>query len=102
MAGGAPAGIKMPTPDLECRITSTKIKIRTMQGKSRTTPRGMENLELPLSRNGRLKKASLADTLVFFLTSSTEGRSAFAEGMRFHTLCTKPIGGVVGVFSCSN
>lgn len=88
----------MPTPDLECRITSTKINMRTIHGNKRTTPSGIEILELPLSRSGRLKKASLDEIFGFSLAFSTDGRSALAaEGMRFHTLCTKAIGNVVPV-----
>jgi hypothetical protein len=95
MDGGAPAGIKMPTAELECRITSTKIKITTRQGKRRTIPRGMEMLELPPRRSGRLKNASWDDTLDFASTSFAEGRSVLAEDPRFQTLCTKLMVSVV-------
>jgi hypothetical protein len=91
MAGGAPAGIKMLTPDLGCRTNSTKINITTIHGNSRTTPRGIEMLELPLNRSGRRKKANLDVAFVFDLTSSIEGRFG-DEGIRFMTLWTKPIG----------
>jgi hypothetical protein len=90
IAGGAPAGIKMPTPDLGCLTNSTKINTTTMQGNNRTTPRGIEMLELPFNRSGRRKNANLEVTFVFVLTSSIEGRSGDA-GMRFSTLCTNPI-----------
>lgn len=47
-------------------------------------------LELPFNRSGRRKNANLEVTLVLVLTSSIEGRLG-DEGMRFRTLCTKPI-----------
>ena len=94
IAGGVPAGIKIPTPAFECRITRTKINITTMHGKRRTTPSGIENLELPLKRSGRRKKANLDESRGFFdlSFSNEEGRLIFpADGRRFHTLCTKLI-----------
>jgi hypothetical protein len=94
MAGGAPAGIRMLTPDLGCRTKSTKIKTTTIQGKSRTTPRGMEMLELPFNRRGRRKKASLDVAFDLVLTSSIKGRLC-DEGIRFITLCTNPIEAVM-------
>lgn len=90
MAGGAPAGIKIPTPDLGCRTNSTKINTTTIQGNSRTTPRGIEMLELPFNRSGRRKKANLDEALGFVLTSSRGGRFT-DDGTRFRTLCTNPI-----------
>lgn len=90
MDGGAPAGIRMPTPDLGCRTNSTKINTRTIQGNSRTTPRGIEILELPLNRSGRRKKANLDEALVFVLTSSKDGILG-VEGRRFSALCMNPI-----------
>lgn len=65
-----------------------------MQGNRRTTPRGIEMLELPFNLSGLLKNARLDVTRFFVLTSSIEGR-ARAEGMRFITLCTKPIDAAV-------
>jgi hypothetical protein len=76
-------------------MTSTKINITTIQGNSRTTPSGIEILELPLNRSGRLKKANLDEILGFTFSFSTEGRSALTEGRRFHTLCTKLIANAV-------
>lgn len=90
IAGGAPAGINIPTPDLGCRTNSTKIKTTTMQGNNSTTPRGIEMLELPFNLNGRLKNASLELVFALVLTSSMDGRFG-DEGMRFRTLCTNPI-----------
>jgi len=90
IAGGAPAGIRMPTPDLGCRTNSTRINTTTIQGNRSTTPKGMEMLELPFNRSGRRKKANLDVTFAFDLTSSIEGRLG-DEGMRFRTLCTNPI-----------
>lgn len=90
IAGGAPAGIKMPTPELGCRAKSTNINTTTMQGKSKTTPSGMDMLELPFNLSGLLKKASREVFLGFDLLSSIWGSSG-AVGIRFHTLCTKPI-----------
>jgi len=96
IAGGAPAGINMPTPDLGCLTNSTKIKTTTMHGNKRTTPNGIAMLELPLNLSGRRKKANLEVCLGFILTSSITGRLG-AEGKRFQTLCTKPIDGDVFV-----
>ena len=79
----------MPTPDLGCLTNSTNINTTTMHGNKRTTPRGIEMLELTRSRNGRLKNASL-EVIFFDFFSSTEGRLGEA-GRRFSTLCTKPI-----------
>jgi hypothetical protein len=64
-----------------------------MQGNSRTTPRGIEMLELPFNLSGRRKNANLEVTFVFALTSSIEGRLR-DDGMRFITLCTNPIDAV--------
>lgn len=94
IAGGAPAGINMPTPDLGCRTNSTRINTTTIHGNNKTTPRGIEMLELPLNLSGRRKNASLI--LVFDLDvfpSSAVGRFG-AEGRRFITLCTNPIAAV--------
>lgn len=90
MAGGAPVGIKMPTPDLGWRTNMISIKTTTRQGNRSTTPKGMEKVELPFKRIGLLKNAHLGDAFVFFFTSSSEGRGGDA-GMRFKTRCTKPI-----------
>jgi hypothetical protein len=90
IAGGAPAGIKIPTPDLGCRTNSTNINTTTIHGNSRTTPSGMEMLELPFNLNGLRKNANLEEALFFVLPSSIEGRSGVV-GSRFQTLCTKPI-----------
>ena len=90
IAGGAPAGIKMPTPDLGCRTNSTNINTTTMQGNNRTTPRGMEMLELPFNRRGRRKNANLEVALALVLTPFIDGRLG-VEGMRFMTLCTNSI-----------
>jgi hypothetical protein len=83
----------MPTPDLGCRTNSTKISTTTMQGNNRTTPRGIEMLELPFNLSGRRKNANLEWTFVFVLTSSMEGRLR-EDGIRFITLCTNPIAAV--------
>jgi|SRR6266536_839205 len=90
MAGGAPAGINMPTPDLGCRTNSTKINTTTIHGNSSTTPRGIEMLELPFNRSGLWKNASLDVTLFFDLPSSIVGRFG-DEGKRFSALCMNPI-----------
>jgi len=86
----------MPTPDLGCRTNSTNINTTTIQGNNRTTPRGIEMLELPFSLSGRRKNASLEPTFDFVLTSSREGRFG-DEGIRFRTLCTNPIDAVAFV-----
>jgi hypothetical protein len=86
----------MPTPDLGCRTNSTKINTTTMQGNNRTTPRGIEMLELPLNRNGRRKNANLDVTFVFSLTSSMKGRLG-DEGMCFRTLWMNPMDAAVFV-----
>lgn len=95
MAGGAPAGIRMPTPDLGCLTNSTKINTTTMQGNKRTTPSGIEMLELPRNLRGRRKNASLDVIFPFALTSSIKGR--FGDEGSFRTLCMKPIEAVVCV-----
>ena len=86
----------MPTPDLGCLTNSTNINTTTMHGNRRTTPRGIEMLELPRNRSGRRKNASLEVALVFVLSSSIKGRFG-DEGKRFRTLCTNPIDAVVFV-----
>lgn len=99
MDGGTPAGINIPTGDEGCRTNSTKISTTTMHGNSRTTPRGMEMLELPFNRSGRRKNASL-DVTFFFeelsFTSSITG-SGGAEGILLRTLCTKPIDAIPSI-----
>ena len=92
IAGGVPAGINIPTPDLGCRTKSTKINTTTIHGNKRTTPSGIEMLELPFNRSGRLKNANLDVTFVLPLSSSTIGNGE--EGIRFITLCTNPIDAV--------
>ena len=92
MAGGAPAGIKIPTPDLGCRTKSTNINTTTMHGNRRTTPRGIEMLELPFNLNGRRKNASLELVFGLVLTSSRGGVGCDEDGILLRTLCTKPIG----------
>jgi hypothetical protein len=57
MAGGAPAGIKILPGEAGCRTKSTRMRIRTTQGKSTTTPSGTDMLELPRSLRGLRKKA---------------------------------------------
>jgi len=86
MAGGDPAGINIPTPDLGCRTNNTKIKTTTMQGNNNTTPRGIEMLEFPFSLSGRRKKASRELVFALVFTSSMDGRFGDVEGMRFSTL----------------
>lgn len=58
MAGGAPAGISILPGELGCLTNSTRIRMRTMQGKRTTTPKGTDMLELPFNLKGLLKKAS--------------------------------------------
>lgn len=84
IAGGAPAGIKIPTPDLGWRTKSTKINTTTIHGNNRTTPSGIEMLELPFNRSGRLKNANLDVVFGFSFTSSNG--NCVDEGMRFITL----------------
>jgi len=62
-----------------------------MHGNSRTTPRGIEMLELPFNRNGRRKNANLELVFGFVLTSSSVGMGGDVEGILLRTLCTKPI-----------
>ena len=95
MAGGAPAGIKIPTPDLGCRTKSTNINTTTMHGNRRTTPRGIEMLELPFNLNGRRKNANLEPVFGLVLTSSRGGVGWDEDGILLRTLCTKPIGAEV-------
>ena len=57
MAGGAPAGINILPGDAGCLTKSTSIRMTTMPGKSTTTPKGTEMLELPLNLRGLRKKA---------------------------------------------
>jgi hypothetical protein len=75
----------MPTPDLGCRTKSTKIKTTTIQGNNKTTPSGMEMLELPFNLNGRRKNANLEELFVFVFISSIEGSSG-DTGNNFFTL----------------
>lgn len=98
MAGGAPAGINIPTPDLGWRTKSTKINTTTIHGKSKTTPRGIDMLELPFNLRGRRKKANLEFVFDLVLTSSIVGRGGDV-GSLFITLCTKPM---VAIFLSSN
>lgn len=93
MAGGAPYGIKIPDPDFGCRTNSTKINTTTMQGNKSTTPKGIDTLEFPLNRSGRLKNAHFECT--FGLSFSSKGGRLGDVGKRFITRCTKPIGTVV-------
>jgi len=94
IAGGAPAGIKIPTPDFGCLTNNTSIKTITIHGNKSTTPSGMDMLELPFILSGFLKNARLLEEaafrMVFVVFSSIEGSSS-GLGPRRHTLCTKLI-----------
>lgn len=61
-----------------------------MQGNNRTTPSGIDILELPLNLSGRRKNAHLEVVLALVLTSSIEGRLGDV-GIRLMTLCTNSI-----------
>jgi hypothetical protein len=65
----------------------------TIHGESRTTPKGIEMLELPFKRSGRRKNVSL-DVILFFdpdcEESSFNGRAG-TEGRRFSALLTTSI-----------
>ena len=95
--GGAPAGINILAGEDGCRTTSTSINIITMIGKSRTAPRGMEILELPLSRIRRRKNASLGVMRSLWRDKSPrEGSFSRVgrlgdEGILFTRFCTNPI-----------
>ena len=91
MAGGAPAGIiRLPGDEL-CCTTSTIIRIITMRGNSRTTPRGTDILELPFSRIRLLKKDNLGVNRSFSLLRSwSEGRLG-DEGIRLMIFRTIPM-----------
>jgi len=87
----------MLTPDFVWRANVTKINIITRAGNKRTTPRGIDMLELPFNRNGLLKNAHLGEAFVLIFTSSSDGR--FGDlGSLFITLCTNPIETVVFAF----
>jgi hypothetical protein len=94
IAGGAPAGIKIPTPDFGCLTNNTNINTTTIHGNKSTTPNGIDMLELPFNLRGFLKNANLLEVAGFRagleVFSSTEGSSS-GVGTRFHTLCTKLI-----------
>ena len=57
--GGAPAGINSLAGPEGCRTSRTRMRMMTRHGKSRTTPSGMDTLELPRRRIRRRKKANL-------------------------------------------
>jgi hypothetical protein len=59
IAGGAPAGIKIPTPDFGCLTNNTNINTTTIHGNNSTTPNGIDMLELPFNLSGFLKNANL-------------------------------------------
>jgi hypothetical protein len=75
----------MPTPDLGCLTNSTNMHTTTMQGNKRTTPRGIEMLELPRNRSGRRKNANLEVAFALVFSSSINGMFG-DEGKRFQTL----------------
>lgn len=69
-----------------CLTKRTSIKIKTMQGKIRTMPRGIEMRELPFNRMRLLKNPIRGEIFsVDFARSSNFGIAA-AEGKRFFTL----------------
>ncbi len=89
IAGGAPAGIKMPPGVAGCRTMRTKMSTMTMHGKRRTAPRGTEMEELPFKRTRRRKKANRGEMRSFCWERSwREGRFG-AEGMRLTIFCTR-------------
>jgi hypothetical protein len=77
--------------DEGCFTNSTRMKMTTMQGNNNTTPRGMDILEFPRSRNGRRKKAKPGAALIF----SFMGSWAVMDGTRLMALRTTSI--VVGM-----
>lgn len=86
-------GIIFRTGEAGCRTNSTKMNTTTIHGESRTTPKGIEMLELPFKRSGRRKNVSL-DVILFFdpdrEESSFNGRAG-TEGRRFSALLTTSI-----------
>jgi len=73
IAGGAPAGINILPGEAGCLTNRTSMKTTTMHGKTSTTPSGMDMLELPFNRKGRLKNASLDEFLLFVFNSTIVG-----------------------------
>lgn len=93
MAGGAPAGIiKLPGDEL-CCTTSTIINIMTRRGKRRTTPKGTDIFELPLSKIRLLKKENLSrgGNLDFSLSDSYKEGRLGDEGNPFMMFRRSPI-----------
>ena len=89
--GGAPAGINITPGDWGCRTKRISINIMTIQGKSRTRPRGIEMEELPFRRMRRRKKANRGDNLSALRErSSREGRLG-EDGILLTRFCTSPI-----------
>src|SRR5690606_12185468 len=58
IAGGVPEGMKFIPGVSGCRTRRNKTSIRTVTGKSRTTPKGIVTVELPRSRMRRRRKAT--------------------------------------------
>lgn len=90
--GGAPAGTRILPGEEGCRTTRTSINIKTMQGKKRTNPSGMEMRELCLRRIRRLKKAIERGEIFSALLDRPSSVGMFCvEGIRFLTLWMKLI-----------
>ena len=65
----------------------------TMHGKSRTMPSGIDTDELPLRRIRRRKKPNRGDSLsARRVMSSSFGKLAGDDGMRFARFCISPMG----------
>ena len=97
MDGGAPAGMRSLAGPEGCRTSRTRMRMMTRHGKSRTTPSGMEILELPRSRIRRRKKANrgvrYSRCWERLLTAGSFSREVKlrGEGSRFASFCTNPI-----------
>ena len=90
MVGGAPVEMNGAEGESEWRTKMTRITIRTMHGNRRTTPSGIEMLELPRNRIRLFKKLTDFGEIFSadFDISSSLGMVG-VEGKRFFTLCRR-------------
>jgi hypothetical protein len=91
MEGGAPEGIKMRPEEDGCLTKRKRIRMTTMQGKSRTKPSGIEIDEFPFIRIRRRKNDNCGKPRPLSPLKSLSDGMFGVEGILLTSPCTKSI-----------